>query len=619
MSDIAHEFTDREIEKLEKQIQSVYLEAQRDIEKKLDTFIKKFRVKADIKYREMIDGKITKDEYKRWVSGQVFQMDQWKAKRDQITNVIHNSNKTAINIINGKMNGVFAENATYMNYSLEHEAGVNFGFGVYDNATVVKLIKDDPQLLPKWKINEKKDYIWNQQKVNNAVIQGIIQGEKLDQISKRIFNGLAMQNKNLSKTFARTAMTEAQNAGRVESLRNAKKLGIDVEKEWMATLDRHTRDSHARIDGESIPENERFSNGLRYPGDPEGNAQEIYNCRCTLVGNLKKYPAEYERYDNIEGTPIKNMTYTEWKEAKSKFITQTNFGDLRDKLGDDFVNTMETMLNFTEYTDVKDVFYKFQDQLHIIDSNASSGAYYSPTEQGIHMNAQKIQQGDNAHNPYQTAFHEFAHNIDHVAGNGRWYTRDYSDGVLNNTIKSDFNDFVTNTLRKNRNFIVEDDHDMGRILRRMSTDEDDYFKVLSHKLRNGEITMDKIWDKHSDDIIKYFLSDPVNKSSAHWYVIDTLKAEELSLSATASISDMIEFCTGKSYPLGVGHGTKYWGEHVLLNNGDEMFMDHKNAPLEFFAEVCDGMIANPESLNQMRRVFPNAVNVVEKILKELVK
>lgn len=322
MKDLGHIQTDKQIKELDQQIQTVYAEASRDIQAKLDEFNRKFDAKNDIKFKEWKDGKITKEEYDRWIRGQVFQGQQWEAKRDQVLQTITNSNKIAADIINGRVQNVFAFNATYMNYTIEKGAGINFGFGIYDNATVAKLLKDDPQMLPEWKIDEPKDYIWNQKQVNNAVTQGIIQGENIHEISKRIYKGLVMRNENLSKTFARTSMTGAQNAGRQASLKNAENMGIQVYKQWMATLDGHTRDSHAELDGESVPVDQPFSNGLMYPADPSGEPSEVYNCRCTMVGDLKKYPAEYERYDNIDGKPIKNMTYLEWVKAKGIDVKQ---------------------------------------------------------------------------------------------------------------------------------------------------------------------------------------------------------------------------------------------------------------------------------------------------------
>jgi hypothetical protein len=99
-------------------------------------------------------------------------------------------------------------------------------------------------------------------------------------------------------------------------MRNAKDLGIDLQKEWMATLDSHTRDSHADVDGERVDVNSKFSNGLMYPGEAGGAPAEVYNCRCTMVSDIKKYPDKYKRYDNIDGKPIDNMSYKEWAKAK---------------------------------------------------------------------------------------------------------------------------------------------------------------------------------------------------------------------------------------------------------------------------------------------------------------
>lgn len=321
MSDAGTKKTDREIAKIEKALDEVYSEAEKDIQDKLSTFMSKYSAKNQIKLTQLGAGEITQQEYNNWVQGQIFQKEQWENKRDQIVSVMTNTNEIATKMVNGSMYGVFAFNSNYQAYEIEKNFGVNFGFGLYDTTSVTNLLKNDPQILPKWKVNEKKDYVWNSKKVNNAITQGIIQGKKLDEIANKLTQDLCAQNKNTMKTFARTGMTQAQNAGRYQRQMDAKKLGINMAKVWMSTLDGRTRDSHRDMDGEQITVGDKwhpqkFSNGLRYPGDPAGDPSEVYNCRCTLVAELIDYPAEYERYDNIDGVPVKNMTYNEWAKAK---------------------------------------------------------------------------------------------------------------------------------------------------------------------------------------------------------------------------------------------------------------------------------------------------------------
>lgn len=321
--DEATKYTDKKISKLIKEIESVYTEAAKDMEAKLNEFDNKYKIKLQKHEADVKKGIWTQEQLDSWKKGQAFQGQQWKAKQAYLLDTVHNANKIAVQMINGNMSDVFTFNANYEAYSLEHNVGINFGFSLYDSTTVAQLIKNNPQTLPEWKIDQPKDYIWNQKKLNSAVTQGIIQGESLDKITNRISQKLSSSNENLMKTFARTAMTGAQNSGRSTRLSEAKKIGLNVVKEWMSTLDDRTRDSHRAIDGEKISVGDKwhptkFSNGCRFPGDPQGPAHEVYNCRCTLVGDLVDYPAEYERYDNIEGKPIKNMTYIEWAQAKKK-------------------------------------------------------------------------------------------------------------------------------------------------------------------------------------------------------------------------------------------------------------------------------------------------------------
>lgn len=621
---------------LEKRIREVYEEAAQDIEKKLDDFNKKYAVK-EAKYAKQVQaGKITQKDFDAWKRGQVFQGKQWQAKKDQITNTLINANKVSVSLINGQTSGVFAANANYMAYALEHGAGVNFGFGLYDTNTVDRLLRDDPQMLPKWKIDEPKEYVWNQKKVNTQITQGIIQGEKLDEIAKRLGTNLASQNENLMKTFARTAMTGAQNEGRLGRLYEAERLGINVKKQWMATLDGRTRDSHADIDGESVPVRERFSNGCKCPGDPTGPAHEVYNCRCTMVYDLLDYPAEYQRYDNIDGKPIKNMTYRQWEKAKSGEPVYTDFLGIRKSLGNDFVNAMETMLNFTPETDVKDLFYKYQNVLRVSDTNLTgSGAYFAPADGGIHINANKIQQGDDLHVPYQTVFHEFGHNIDNALSGRKygWASSDYKNGALEAQIKKDWHEFrVKYVMEHPGDTIMESEYTFRGVLRFMAERESkaDPYSTEWYKLvrlhRSGKVTMDDIFEKYGEKMTRAYLQQREwCRDMTDRDILKMLKSESLPLHARGSVSDIIgglfssrDKRSYEAYALGAGHSSDYWWKYKLTKAGEKIKVSSGNLPLEFFAEVIDGKAANPESLAQMRRIFPKAVKIVEKIIQEAI-
>ena len=450
MTDYGAEYTDKELEKMEKKIQKVYAEAQKDIQKKLDDFDKRFEVKNKIYLEKLDKGEITDEQYSQWLDGQIFQQEQWESKKKQIIKIIQNANKEAANIINNGTLDTFAENANWSHYEMEHTEGINFGFGLYDSHAVTNLIKNDPQVLPKWKVNERKDYVWNSKKVDNAITQGIIQGEKLDQITDRLVQSLSAQNRNTMLTFARTAMTGAQNAGRFQGLMDAKELDIDVVKVWMATLDDHTRVSHRNIDGEEQKVGDKwhpfkFSNGCRYPGDPLGPAHEVYNCRCTLVSEIKDYPSKFKRYDNINGVSVDKMTYKDWKESKSALPIEppvVPVVDPRQELIKKIVNSAttnqmtaeqkkqfeeEVLSNMSsEHLQLYDAMTKFHASN---DYNHGNGGWYSPSTHRVEMTLSSNQWEKKMGRPgsvgaWKTKFHEELHQLDHILsislGDGRY-------------------------------------------------------------------------------------------------------------------------------------------------------------------------------------------------------
>lgn len=93
------------------------------------------------------------------------------------------------------------------------------------------------------------------------------------------FNDLANYE---AERIARTETLKAQGHATYTRLLNNESVEYF---QWLTTDDERTRDSHVELNGEITFADGRglFSNGLRFPGDSEGDIEEWINCRCTLV------------------------------------------------------------------------------------------------------------------------------------------------------------------------------------------------------------------------------------------------------------------------------------------------------------------------------------------------
>lgn len=320
MIDYGGQKTDLAVRRAEWRLSRVYRQAAREIDEKMQAWQKGHEAR-DKKYRQMVkDGKLSKADYQAWMRGQVFQGNQWKARKEQIQQTLLNADRAASKIINEGKLGVFAENANYIGYGLEHDANINTGFMLYDEQTVARLIKSDPMMLPmlppEKAVLKDKAYPYYNKLINGAITQGIIQGEGIPEIAKRIAQKTGESSYASAVRNARTAYTGAQNAGRIEGLHQAQRLGINVKKRWLATLDGRTRDSHRKLDGQVQEVDKPFNSELgkiRYPGDPTAAGGNVYNCRCTLTYVYPEYPSEMKRRDNTTGEVVGDMTYREWE------------------------------------------------------------------------------------------------------------------------------------------------------------------------------------------------------------------------------------------------------------------------------------------------------------------
>lgn len=118
--------------------------------------------------------------------------------------------------------------------------------------------------------------------IRAQVSRGIATGMSYAQTAKQLAN-YSRIGYNRSIRIARTEGHRIQTTAAMDACHKAKERGADVLKQWDATLDDVTRESHRQVDGEIRELDESFSNGLGFPGDPAGGAGEVINCRCAIL------------------------------------------------------------------------------------------------------------------------------------------------------------------------------------------------------------------------------------------------------------------------------------------------------------------------------------------------
>lgn len=180
-------------------------------------------------------------------------------------------------------------------------------------------IVEQPELMPNYPparaLRRGIDLAYGRRQITASVTSSILQGRSLRGIADDLQQRITTMDRTSAIRTARTAFTGAQNAGRMDSYAAAEKMGIKLKKEWLATLDSRTRHSHAALDGEKVGTDEKFSNGCRFPGDPQGRPGEVYNCRCTMVAALDDVDtsgAQRRTRDEL----IPDMTYAQWEASK---------------------------------------------------------------------------------------------------------------------------------------------------------------------------------------------------------------------------------------------------------------------------------------------------------------
>lgn len=349
--DEAHIETEEIIKEIEERLNILYSEAIEELEIKITDYMKRFEKKdetwrawvEDVKDSDPKEYKKRLSDYQKWREQQMLVGKRWRDMKQTLAEDLQNTNESAKAIAAGKAPDVYALNHNYGTYEVEIGSGLNTNYTLYDRNVVARILKDNPELLPS--LGKKVTSViargeairWNKQQIQSVATQAVLQGESIPNIATRLASEVGDKNRKAAIRNARTMMTGVQNAGRVDSYKRAERMGIKLKQQWLATHDGRTRHSHRMVDYEVQPVGEKFSNGCRFPGDPDAPPSEVYNCRCTLRGLVDGLEPQARKYRDLSEIG----DYEEWKKSKGKDTPKTDFtqndkdaiAELRQKYG----------------------------------------------------------------------------------------------------------------------------------------------------------------------------------------------------------------------------------------------------------------------------------------------
>lgn len=232
-----------------------------------------------LKYQ--VDGKFDYNAMNKMTTLDKRRMSRIDALEKQINKELTAFNRGRSQQLAGHLTDVYQANYEGAGNVLARMAGKGNAFSLPDRQAIYRSV-----LRPMAKIGLEDNARQVRANIKRELTQSIVQGESIDDMSKRLEKALG-KNKNNAVRIARTETTGIMGQAREDMFEDAVAMGIDIKKTWIATSHGNTRDSHAALDGVSIPVDERFDNGLEYPGDQSGDVSEVANCRCTLIAEIQ--------------------------------------------------------------------------------------------------------------------------------------------------------------------------------------------------------------------------------------------------------------------------------------------------------------------------------------------
>lgn len=311
MADEAREYTDEQLAEMEKELSRIYRRSRKELTEEWDQYMRRAAEQVSVlwlAYQNAPDPDARADALKRYQDAVQNQTLRNRWYRDMVNNTtrrLAEVNQIAADYVNGQLPDIYRVNYGQLARDFvadDYEIPTGIAWDIRSEETMARLARGEV-VLPgsgtpvsslsgvKRQINQQKDMLWNSRMLNSSILQGILKGESIKKMSERLLP-IVQNNEKSAVRAARTMVTGAENAGRLDSYKDLENEGAVMNKVWIATPDGRVRDWHLSMDGQEVGINDPFVDGngnkLMRPADTSLNApgNTIWNCRCSMRSQI---------------------------------------------------------------------------------------------------------------------------------------------------------------------------------------------------------------------------------------------------------------------------------------------------------------------------------------------
>lgn len=327
-----------------KRLKAVYSQSLKDIEKKAQS------LQDDINRLGTLAKLATDAEEKaKFLSMQqskIYQKQWQDALKKQVGSVLDNLQVEEFKTVSEYLHKCYEDGFIGTMFDLQGQ-GIPLIMPI-DQEALVRAVQTDSKISQCLYSRLGEDVALLKKKITAQVSRGIATGMSFQQVALQLaaYTNIGYNN---AVRIARTEGHRIQVQSANDACYKAKEKGADVVKQWDATLDGRTRPSHARVDGEIRELDEAFSNGLMFPGDPNGSAKEVVNCRCALLQRARsELEGAFTKWNGITKQLEEFDSPEDYAEFKKSFFSKENSKYM------DYVEKMEEKYDTKDFGKVLD-------------------------------------------------------------------------------------------------------------------------------------------------------------------------------------------------------------------------------------------------------------------------